>query len=148
MYISECCTEHTREPTARSSKNCIEASIILVPEWCICQNCVEMPTAAERKCCKKAPSKCLALDHHWYFLLNPFNIALHNGFRSDILAEQEEANKNKSLRHGLYRMFIMWVHKKLSGDRRVIPSCCVWKIRNEFPDEFRQYTGFKPSKFG
>ena len=119
------------------------------PEWCICQNCVEMPTAAERKCCKKAPSKCLALDHHWYFLLNPFNIALHNGFRNDILAEQEEANKNKSLRHGSYRMFIMWVHKKLSaGDRRVIPSCCVWKIRNEFPDEFGQYTGFKPSKFG
>lgn len=31
IYISECCTEHTREPTARScSKNCIEASIILV----------------------------------------------------------------------------------------------------------------------
>ena len=60
-------------------------------------------------------------------------------FRNDILAEQEEANKNKSLHHGSYRMFIMWVHTKLSaGDRRVIPSCCVWKIRNEFPDEFGQ----------
>ena len=30
------------------------------PSWCVCGNCVEMPTAEERVCCGKAPDYCLS----------------------------------------------------------------------------------------
>ena len=116
------------------------------PSWCVCTHCREMPTMEERRCCGKT-ARCTTHDHHWYFLLDPFNISLHNGFRNDLLGDMEDGNYNKCLRHGSYRLY-MWIHNKLTaGDRRVIPSCCVWKIRDSFPDPFGQYTGLKPNKF-
>lgn len=31
-----------------------------VPDWCVCQNCREMPTVEERQCCKRKPEACIA----------------------------------------------------------------------------------------
>ncbi len=30
------------------------------PDWCICGNCREMPTDAERLCCRQVPQRCIA----------------------------------------------------------------------------------------
>lgn len=30
------------------------------PDWCKCTHCREMPTEAERKCCKYIPANCLS----------------------------------------------------------------------------------------
>ena len=48
----------------------------------------------------------------------------------------ESKPSNKSFRFAAYKQFIWFVYKRLGrGNRRVIPSCVVWKIRETFPEE-------------
>ncbi|XP_041376609.1 uncharacterized protein LOC121389058 [Gigantopelta aegis] len=102
-----------------------------IADWCSCNNCREMPTPAERLCCRKNPQNCLTLLPDFIVLiLDEAVLSLARLYRQDKFALQ----------------FILWQHGRLGvGDRRVIPSCSVWKIRDKFPDPFGQYTGFKPS---
>ena len=42
---------------------------------------------------------------------------------------------NRLLRYTTYKQFIRWVFKHLGkGNRRVIPSCALWKFREHFPE--------------
>lgn len=70
-------------------------------------------------------------------------LALGRMYRRDILVFDDDADLNRANRHHGYRQYILWSHGRLgAGDRRIIPSCCVWKIRDKYPDPFGQYKGF------
>ena len=46
----------------------------------------------------------------------------------------EDNFSNRSLRYAAYKQFIWWVFKKLGkGNRTMIPSCALWKIRELYP---------------
>ncbi|XP_062581904.1 uncharacterized protein LOC134243685 [Saccostrea cucullata] len=114
------------------------------PSWCSCTFCREMPTQRERLCCKRNQDSCVSrVPDFDVLILNEAVLALARLYRQGILAQPEDEDRNKANRHTAYRQFVLWHHGKLgAGNRRVIPSCCIWKIRDQFPDRFGNYVGF------
>ena len=112
-----------------------------VPSWCKCGRCREMPTQKERKCCNKRI--CLTLDQTFYEIcVNGTTLEVAINSRSDIRVERPTFD-NRTLRHIGYRQFVMWKQGPLgAGNRVVIPSCCVWRIRTQYPSPLNQYTGY------
>lgn len=114
------------------------------PNWCSCRNCREMPTEAERLCCGQLPENCFSRIRDFdLVVLDELILHVARTYRQDVLAVPNDNDWNRGNRHTAYRQYILWQHGRLgAGNRRVIPSCCVWRIRDTFPDPFGQYSGF------
>jgi hypothetical protein len=81
-------------------------------------------------------------------IVDPFVLNLARKLRKDILVSAEEVDIHKNMRHTTYRQFVLWLCGRLGpGNRQVIPSCCVQRIREAYPDPNGSYTGYKPSTF-
>ncbi len=102
---------------------------------------------------KVLPEKRTFSIFHSFFwdllVLEPIILQLQRKYRADVFALPEEEDQQRASRHAAYRQFVLWQYGYLGqGERRVIPSCCVWRIRDRFPDPFNQYTGFKGGRLG
>ncbi|KAL3891404.1 hypothetical protein ACJMK2_003666 [Sinanodonta woodiana] len=113
-------------------------------DWCRCTHCREMPSDEEKMCCNQLPMNCLSrLQDFDLVVLDEVVLGVAQLYRQDVFALDQDEDYNKGKRHTAYRQFILWYHGYLdAGNIRVIPSCCVWKIRDKYPDHFGQYTGF------
>ena len=114
------------------------------PKWCKCGNCRQMSKYIEKKCCDCLPQNCVSWRPEFELLVtNRMVVTLSTVHAADVLAYRFP-NDNRTLRHGAYRQYVYWRHGILgTGNLKVIPSCCVWKIRDTYPDPNGQYTGFE-----
>lgn len=118
--------------------------------WCKCGRCRQMPTPEEEVCCRKTVGKCILITAATAItnLMDMNNLVVGVRNRNDLFALNDDIYSNRTLRHTTYRQFTLWRHGYLgAGNRFVIPSCTVWKIRNAFPEPGGQYTGFRSSRF-
>ena len=111
--------------------------------FCICGYCQEMPPDKERVCCKQR--------HLWRSRTSAFqNICLDSDNLAIAIRSLADTYiftpiyDNRAMRHAAYRQYIMWIHGHLGkGHQKVIPSCCIWKVRKHYPSPNGPYTGFK-----
>ena len=107
-----------------------------------------MTTDQERLCCRQAPENSVSsMAHMQLYVLDPGVLRLAWAAWNDVFAvddEQEPGVEQRQYRHAAYRQFVLWQHGRLGeGNRVIIPSCCIWKIRTAFPDPLGQYVGFR-----
>uniref|UniRef100_A0A8C6KBU7 P2X purinoreceptor 7 intracellular domain-containing protein n=1 Tax=Nothobranchius furzeri TaxID=105023 RepID=A0A8C6KBU7_NOTFU len=116
------------------------ADLLGIPPWCTCGNCRDMPTLLERKCCGQEPNHCVCLLPQFsLFCLDEGNLRIHRQYWEDLMAVRP--------RYAAYRHFIFWQHGAFGrGNRLVIPSCCVWAVRDRYQDPYGQYKGFVPGR--
>ncbi|XP_066922098.1 uncharacterized protein [Clytia hemisphaerica] len=131
-------------------------------DWCLCGSCKVMETEVESLCCLDTNE--IKDD---YFEGNQC-ISESIGFESVCLSkhslkaaitakkyykQNNDPNKdqnpqkipNEAFRYAAYRQFVFWVYDNLQqGERKVIPSCAVWKIRERFEKSTNEkYVQFK-----
>ena len=118
--------------------------------WCTCTYCRQMPTDLEKLCCGNTRERCTSRTVHMETLcLEEAHLRLNKELRLEYIAQidpNDPGNDNRELRHAAYRQFILWQYGRLgAGNRRVIPACCIWRVRDKYADPWNRYTGFKPN---
>ncbi|XP_042142223.1 uncharacterized protein LOC121833174 [Ixodes scapularis] len=119
---------------------------------CSCEECKTMTTEEESMCCQEVVeivkklknNKCVtkkAIFKQACLNKTLLDIALasrrHDGYRPCY-------PKDRQMRNIAYRQFALLTWKRLGkGNRRILPSCVVNKIRTKFPSKDQAYTGFR-----
>ncbi|XP_034027136.1 P2X purinoceptor 7 [Thalassophryne amazonica] len=115
------------------------------PAWCQCECCFPSAHPQEELCCRQSRGKCITTSAVFEQLvlrrpLLEITLLCQNPLSSPSLQGQTAA-----LRHCAYKRYISWRFGVLPGYAHpVIPSCCVWRIREDYPSPDGQYSGFGP----
>ncbi|KAK7146172.1 hypothetical protein R3I93_013804 [Phoxinus phoxinus] len=111
------------------------------PAWCQCGCCRLSDILQEQLCCRSGKGRCITSSPLFSTLVVSRSVLETALFYVDPLAELQE----EALRHGAYVQFIRWRF----GDSTprdaipVIPSCCIWRIRAEYPNPDGKYSGLR-----
>ena len=121
-------------------------------DWCTCGSCYVENRDIDCLCCKEVPAisetqfdgnLCVTNAEEFKTLclkasvLKNVLVALHET-KGDAL---EKEVRNKSYRFAAYKQYVWWIYNGLGkGNRRVLPSCVLWKIRGVFPENDGRYS--------
>lgn len=138
-------------------------------DWCSCGNiCRSMTCDEESRCCHE--------NNHVRIVKTPdYNCVTQNPSFNRLILDREllsmvrhglalktksqrkrrlliaDVPQNRTWRYAAYKQFTSWINSWTTigfKNRIVLPSCVIWKIRDEFPEEDGNYTGFKSAVGG
>nr|XP_012324364.1 P2X purinoceptor 7 isoform X4 [Aotus nancymaae] len=119
------------------------------PVWCQCGSCLpsqlpESHRCLEELCCRKKPGACITTSELFRKLVLSRHILQFLLLYQDPLLTLDTDSTNSQLRHCAYRCYTTWrFGSQDMADFAILPSCCRWRIRREFPKSQGQYSGFK-----
>lgn len=110
--------------------------------WCQCGCCQASASLHEQLCCRLSKGRCITSSPLFTKLILNQSVLETALFYVDPLAELHEGTQ---LRHGAYAQFIRWRFGDITPRDAVpvIPSCCVWRIRAEYPSSDGKYSGLR-----
>ncbi|XP_062943604.1 P2X purinoceptor 7 [Cynocephalus volans] len=119
------------------------------PGWCQCGSCLpsqlpESHRCIEELCCRKKPGPCITTSEPFRKLVLSRRILHFLLLYQEPLLELDTDSTNSRLRRCAYRCYTTWRFTSQDmADFAILPSCCRWRIRREFPKSEGQYSGFK-----
>ncbi|KAF6278273.1 purinergic receptor P2X 7 [Rhinolophus ferrumequinum] len=119
------------------------------PGWCQCGNCLpsqlpERRRSLEELCCRKKPGDCITTSEPFRKLILSRRVLQFLLLYQEPLLVLDVESANSRLRHCAYRCYTTWRFGSQDlADFGILPSCCRWRIRREFPKSDGQYSGFK-----
>ena len=114
--------------------------------WCRCSRCRDMPTEKERLCCRKGKpiGPCIMENRRYRTVILDEDVvqtAVNSEFHDN--ARLSTDINNKSCRHIAYRQFVMRKYGHCgANNRKVVPSCVTWAIRDKWPSTSGEYRGY------
>ncbi|XP_039218776.1 P2X purinoceptor 7 isoform X3 [Crotalus tigris] len=117
------------------------------PSWCCCGKCRTADAFWEQLCCRKTDGACIATSPLFeQLVLSRPGLEFVLLYRNPLL-DLKAGVANKPFRHCAYERYIHWRFGEGDlGARAVIPNCCRWRIRDAFPSENGEYSGFEKKK--
>uniref|UniRef100_A0A674PPF2 P2X purinoceptor n=1 Tax=Takifugu rubripes TaxID=31033 RepID=A0A674PPF2_TAKRU len=117
------------------------------PAWCKCACCVLTSVPHEELCCRRSDGACITSSPLFELLVLRRSTLEAALLYRDPLDPPTGPGQTTTLRHCAYRQYIFWrFGEQADGSHPVIPSCCVWRIREEYPSLDRRYSGFRPEQ--
>ncbi|XP_059749590.1 P2X purinoceptor 7 isoform X1 [Balaenoptera ricei] len=119
------------------------------PNWCQCGRCLpsqlpERQRCLEELCCRKKLGACITTSEPFKKLILSRHVLQFLLHYQEPLLVLDADSTNSQLRHCAYRCYTTWRFGSQDlADFAILPSCCRWRIRREFPKREGQYSGFK-----
>ncbi|XP_066871143.1 P2X purinoceptor 7 isoform X2 [Kogia breviceps] len=119
------------------------------PDWCQCGKCLpsqlpERQRHMEELCCRKKMGACITTSEPFKKLILSRHVLQFLLHYQEPLLVLDADSTNSQLRHCAYRCYTAWRFGSQGlADSAILPSCCRWRIRREFPKREGQYSGFK-----
>lgn len=115
------------------------------PAWCRCGCCAPSSVPHEELCCRRSDGTCITLSPLFKHLVLHRSLLEAVLLYRDPLSSAAHRGQTAALRHCAYRQYISWRFGVPPNDSHaVIPSCCVWGVREAYPSLDGQYSGFRP----
>ncbi|XP_070689796.1 P2X purinoceptor 7 [Pempheris klunzingeri] len=117
------------------------------PSWCKCDGCAPSSLPQEELCCRRSGGPCITSSPLFEQLVLRRSLLEAVLLYQDPLSPAAARGRTSALRHCAYRQYISWRFGAPPDDTHpAIPSCCVWRVREEYPSPDGQYGGFRPAR--
>ncbi|XP_069580288.1 P2X purinoceptor 7 [Brachyistius frenatus] len=114
------------------------------PAWCKCGCCAPSSLPQEALCCRRSDGACITWSPLFEQLVLSRSLLEAVLWYRGPLSPLDQV-QTAALRHCAYGQYISWRFGFPPADTHpAIPSCCVWRIRKEYPNPDGQYSGFRP----